>query len=163
MAVQESRTVRDLSCLATQAVTVESAPSAIGPITLDAKQVGARSAGNPHAACDEAGAGNGVTGRTEAPADGESRRQTATPRTCSRPQRLGARVPPESEKAASARRFPRNARGPIVSDVVAGRASVPPRLGTTEARREGRWGVGVTHSTNERWDSCPSDPAEGRG
>src|SRR5690349_811630 len=80
--------------------------------------------------------------RTEAPADGESRRQTATPRACSRPQRLGARVPPESEKAASARRSPRNARGPMVSDVVAGRASVPPRLGTTEARREGRWGVG---------------------
>jgi hypothetical protein len=33
----------------------------IGPITFDAKCAGARSAGNPHAACDVAGAGNGVT------------------------------------------------------------------------------------------------------
>ena len=36
---------------------------AIGPITLDAKCAGARSAGNPHAACEEAGAGNGFTVR----------------------------------------------------------------------------------------------------
>ncbi|HYR44948.1 MAG TPA: hypothetical protein VER98_18100, partial [Terriglobia bacterium] len=33
----------------------------IGPITLDAKCAGARSTGNPHAACDVAGAGNGIT------------------------------------------------------------------------------------------------------
>jgi hypothetical protein len=33
----------------------------IGPITLDAKCAGARSAGNPHAACDVEGAGNGAT------------------------------------------------------------------------------------------------------
>ena len=33
----------------------------IGLINLDVKCVGARSAGNPHAACDEAGAGNGIT------------------------------------------------------------------------------------------------------
>jgi len=66
--------VRDLSCPTAHAATVESAPSAIGRITLDAKQVGARSAGNLHAACDVAGVGNGVKGRIEAPADGESRR-----------------------------------------------------------------------------------------
>ena len=30
----------------------------IGPISLGMKQMGARSAGNPHAACDVAGAGN---------------------------------------------------------------------------------------------------------
>ena len=36
----------------------ESAPSTIGPITLDTKRAGKRSAGNPHAAFDEAGAGN---------------------------------------------------------------------------------------------------------
>src|SRR5215813_6152569 len=30
----------------------------IGPISLEAKQMGARSAGNPHAACDVEGAGN---------------------------------------------------------------------------------------------------------
>jgi len=34
---------------------------AVGPITLDAKCAGARSAGNPHAACDAAGAGDGAT------------------------------------------------------------------------------------------------------
>ena len=38
----------------------ESAPSAIGPITLGVKQAGKRSAGNPHAAFDVAGAGNGL-------------------------------------------------------------------------------------------------------
>ena len=30
----------------------------IGPISPEVKQMGARSAGNPHAACDVAGAGN---------------------------------------------------------------------------------------------------------
>ena len=37
---------------------VESRPGRIGPISLGAKQTGERSAGNPHAAFDEAGAGN---------------------------------------------------------------------------------------------------------
>ena len=36
----------------------ESRPGKIGPITLDAKQMGGRSAGNPHAASDVAGTGN---------------------------------------------------------------------------------------------------------
>ena len=36
----------------------ESRPSTIGPITLEVKQTGERSAGNPHAAFDVAGAGN---------------------------------------------------------------------------------------------------------
>ena len=36
----------------------ESAPSSIGPITLDAKHAGERSAGKPPAAFDVAGAGN---------------------------------------------------------------------------------------------------------
>jgi len=39
----------------------ESRPSTIGHITLDTKQTGAPSAGNPHAGCDVAGAGNGFT------------------------------------------------------------------------------------------------------
>ena len=48
-------------------VDVESGPSAIGPITLGEKCAGKRSAGNPHAAFDVAGAGNGATAsRTEA-------------------------------------------------------------------------------------------------
>jgi hypothetical protein len=36
----------------------ESRPSTIGPITLEVKQTGERSEGNPHAAFDVAGAGN---------------------------------------------------------------------------------------------------------
>ncbi len=51
------------------------AQDGIGHITLDQKCAGARSAGNPHAACDAAGGGNGDMVRTEAPALGESRRQ----------------------------------------------------------------------------------------
>ena len=39
-------------------VYAESRPSTIGPITLEVKQTGERSAGNPHAAFDVAGAGN---------------------------------------------------------------------------------------------------------
>jgi len=41
----------------------ESRPSRIGPISLGMKQMGARSAGNPHAACDVAGAGNAARSR----------------------------------------------------------------------------------------------------
>jgi hypothetical protein len=40
--------------------TPESAPSPIGHITLEAKQAGKRSAGNPHATFERAGAGNGA-------------------------------------------------------------------------------------------------------
>src|SRR5580693_729184 len=39
----------------------ESRPGTIGPITLGTKQTGAPSAGNLHAGCDVAGAGNGFT------------------------------------------------------------------------------------------------------
>ena len=42
-------------------VTAESGASLIGLINLEAKCAGARSAGNPHAACDEAGNGNELT------------------------------------------------------------------------------------------------------
>ena len=42
---------------------VESGSSRIGPINLDAKQTGERSAGNPHTAFDVAGAGNVVRSR----------------------------------------------------------------------------------------------------
>jgi len=45
----------------------ESRSSKIGHINLGAKWTGARSAGNPHAACERAGAGNGsMASRTEA-------------------------------------------------------------------------------------------------
>src|SRR5277367_6251413 len=42
-------------------VRPESRPSTIGHITLGTKQTGAPSAGNPHAGCDVAGAGDGFT------------------------------------------------------------------------------------------------------
>ena len=47
-----------VSQLSGESATAESAPSAIGPITLHTKQAGKRSAGNPHAAFDAARAGN---------------------------------------------------------------------------------------------------------
>src|SRR5215468_10271204 len=43
------------------AIGLGSRTSASGPITLEVKCAGARSAGNPHATCDVAGAGNGAT------------------------------------------------------------------------------------------------------
>src|SRR5215470_20144198 len=43
------------------AIGLGSRTSASGPITLGVKCAGARSAGNPHATCDVAGAGNGAT------------------------------------------------------------------------------------------------------
>ena len=42
-------------------IRLESATSQIGLISLQRKLTGKRSAGNPHAAFDEAGAGNGLT------------------------------------------------------------------------------------------------------
>ncbi len=55
MAVPNSEAVQWLPSGSTRA---ESRSGRIGPITLGAKQTGERSAGNPHAAFDEAGAGN---------------------------------------------------------------------------------------------------------
>ena len=79
MAVRHSGLIWALPCPSAQAAAVESAPSLIGRITLGMKRAGVRSAGNPHAAYDVAGVGNGVTGRIEAPADGESCRQQLLP------------------------------------------------------------------------------------
>ena len=50
MAVRHSGAVQRLSSAPRQA---ESRPGRIGPINLDVKQMGERSAGNPHAAFDE--------------------------------------------------------------------------------------------------------------
>src|SRR3984957_11905115 len=55
MAVSDLEAVRWLPSDSTRA---ESRSGRIGPIILEAKQTGERSAGNPHAAFDEAGAGN---------------------------------------------------------------------------------------------------------
>ena len=55
MAVRHSRAVQRLSS-ATR--PTESRLGRIGPISLDVKQMGERSAGNPHAAFDAEGAGN---------------------------------------------------------------------------------------------------------
>src|SRR6266849_4214405 len=55
MAVRHSRAVQRLSSATRRA---ESRPSRIGPISVGVKQMGARSAGNPHAAYDVEGTGN---------------------------------------------------------------------------------------------------------
>src|SRR6476620_11973971 len=55
LAVRHSRAVQQLSSATRPA---ESRPGRIGPISLDMKQMGERSAGNPHAAFDVEGAGN---------------------------------------------------------------------------------------------------------
>ena len=60
MAVRNARTFQPVSSRLT-IVLLERYCELIGHITLDAKCAGARSAGNPHAACDAAGAGDGAT------------------------------------------------------------------------------------------------------
>src|SRR6266849_3996883 len=69
MAVRHSRAVQRLSSATRRA---ESRPSRIGPISVGVKQMGARSAGNPHAACDVEGTGN------VAPSSGLPARQPST-------------------------------------------------------------------------------------
>jgi len=76
----------------------------IGPITLDAKCAGARSAGNPHAACDVEGAGNGATDtanwarrgkpwiQTSVCPDGLPRQLSTLPHFCTRSRKNGAFV-----------------------------------------------------------------------
>jgi hypothetical protein len=55
VAIRHAKAVQQLSRAPRRS---ESCPSMIGPISLGVKQMGARSAGNPHAACDVAGARN---------------------------------------------------------------------------------------------------------
>src|SRR5271168_3634762 len=59
MAIRAAGFVQQLP--APSMVRRESRPSTIGHITLGTKQTGAPSAGNPHAGCDVAGAGDGFT------------------------------------------------------------------------------------------------------
>lgn len=69
----------------------ESLARTIGPINLDEKLLGKRSAGNPHAAFDEAGAGNvtkGVGLRTTAKAP-NSPPDPKGKRASSRPYQMG--------------------------------------------------------------------------
>ena len=81
----------------------ESAPDANGHITLDAKQAGKRSAGNPHAAFDEAGAGNVTRGaglRTNAKVVGLATgpyRRRASPRPYCRQEIDGQRAAPRRQ------------------------------------------------------------------
>ncbi len=58
--VPSSRLAAVASPMAVTAV-VDSGTNMIGLINLEMKCAGTRSAGNPHAACDVAGAGNGIT------------------------------------------------------------------------------------------------------
>jgi len=63
VAAPRARAVRRLLHALLLRSTDESCPSAIGVITLDRKQAGERSAGNPHARFDEAGNRNQLTVR----------------------------------------------------------------------------------------------------
>ncbi len=58
------------------AAVVESGASMIGLINLEMKCAGTRSAGNRHAACDVAGAGNGITNIPSRARRGKPRIQT---------------------------------------------------------------------------------------
>ena len=62
MDVRDCRTVHRLPRSISRSFA-ERRPGSIGHITLRGKCAGARSAGKPHAACDVAGAGNGLTVR----------------------------------------------------------------------------------------------------
>ena len=62
MDVRDCRTVHRLPSSRSRRFA-ERRPGSIGHITLRGKCAGARSAGKPHAACDVAGAGNGLTVR----------------------------------------------------------------------------------------------------
>ena len=62
MDVGDCRTVHRLPSSMSRSFA-ERRPGSIGHITLRGKCAGARSAGKPHAACDVAGAGNGLTVR----------------------------------------------------------------------------------------------------
>jgi hypothetical protein len=60
MVVWDAGTLSSVSSVLCTAVP-ESRVQSIGRITLEVKCAGARSAGNPHATCEVAGAGNGAT------------------------------------------------------------------------------------------------------
>ena len=62
MDVRDSRSVHRLPSSISRSFA-ERRPGSIGHISLRGKCAGARSAGKPHAACDVAGAGNGLTVR----------------------------------------------------------------------------------------------------
>src|SRR4051794_36555024 len=74
----------------------------IGPITLDVKCAGARSAGNPHATCDVAGAGKGDTAIPKRARRGkpgiQAKEEPTGHRASARPYReLGSRENPKSK------------------------------------------------------------------
>ena len=83
----------------------------IGRITLEVKCAGARSAGNPHAACDVAGAGDGATVgptwarrgkpriRTRVHPDGQPRQLSTLPFYCTRNRKGNFKVGYRTEKS----------------------------------------------------------------
>ena len=90
------------------------ASPSIGLITLETKCAGARSAGNPHAACDVAGAGNGATA---IPKRARRWKRRTQPRSCLRvtapaldPTRLPSLSVPQSKSQEC---FVRTMRIPI--------------------------------------------------
>src|SRR5271169_6133375 len=106
MAVRISAAVQRLQGSVANA---EGCPSTIGPITLEVKQTGERSAGNPHAAFDVAGAGNAARSRY---CDTRRRKGETTGNTnidlnrraSPRPYRRAVSQPQGAERAAEPRR-----------------------------------------------------------
>ncbi len=90
------------SPMAVAAVVVDSGASRIGLINLGMKCAGTRSAGNPHAACDVAGAGNGTTNIPSRARRGKPRTQTrdvlAGYRASSRPYQPATRFRKSSNR-----------------------------------------------------------------
>src|SRR5271157_3557264 len=95
MAVPNSEAVQ---LLASGSTSAESRSCRIGPIILEAKQTGERSAGNPHAAFDEAGAGNVAWPRW---CDTRNRKSEPTGNTNFGLNRRASPRPPEGEVGES--------------------------------------------------------------
>src|SRR5262245_14899649 len=90
MAVGDAGTLSSVSGVLFTAVS-ESRVQSIGRITLEVKCAGARSAANPHATCEVAGAGNGVT---ETPSRGRRGKPRIQTRRLLRPPRQFSTLPP---------------------------------------------------------------------
>jgi len=78
----------------------------IGPITLDVKCAGARRAGNPHATCDVAGAGDGATAIPK-------RARRGKPRIQAKEEPTGHRASARPYRDARSGRLSRGCRQPL--------------------------------------------------
>src|SRR4249919_1379318 len=97
----------------------ESRPSTIGPITLEVKQTGERSAGNPHAAFDEAGAGNVARSRwcdTRSPKGRDNREHKLRPKLARQSSTLPVRGALSNERPYRNKNVPPQYPAPMQGD-----------------------------------------------